>query len=183
MNIYLGLGSNEGDRKSHILKALSLLESSLQIQNTSPLYENPALLPDQYKSSWNRPFLNMVLKGSTSLDVKDLFSFIQIIETQLGRLKTHQRWSPRNIDIDILAIDELEYRDKNLTIPHPALTERDFVLSPLRDIQSDLKINNQSILYLCRDLKDKLPAWMDILNITPDSFSDGGDFFLYKRNI
>lgn len=182
MNIYLGLGSNEGDKKSHILQALSLLKSSVQIEKVSPLYENPALLPNQYDSSWNRPFLNMVLKGRTSLDIKEFFSVIQNIETQLGRLKNHQKWSPRTIDIDILAVDELEYSDKNLTIPHPALTERDFVLSPFRDIDPDLKINDQSILYLCRHLKNKLPAWMDILNVTPDSFSDGGDFF-YKKEV
>ena len=177
MNIYLGLGSNEGDRRSYILQALSLLKSSVQIEKISSLYESPALLPDHYDSSWNRPFLNMVLKGKTSLDIKSLFSVIQDIEIQLGRTKDHQKWSPRTIDIDILAVDGMEWNDKTLTIPHPSLAKRDFVLSPLREIEPDLKIHNQSVLQLFRKLESQLPAWMDIFNLTPDSFSDGGDLF------
>jgi len=148
MNIYLGLGSNEGNRKFHILQALSLLKSFVQIEKMSPLYETPALITDHYDSSWNHPVLNMALKGKTSLDVESLFSFIQNIEAQLGRLKDHQRWSPRTIDIDILAVDDMTWHDEILTIPHPALADRDFVLSPLRDIGPDLKINNQDILCL-----------------------------------
>ena len=177
-NVYLGLGSNEGDRKAHILRALSLLKSSLQVEKTSSLYENPALLPDHYDPSWNRPFLNMALKGKTSLDIKKLFSVIQDIEKQLGRLKDrHRRWSPRTIDIDILSVENVELCDEFLTVPHPALIQRDFVLSPLRDIEPDLKIKNRSVLQWSRQLKNQLPAWMDILNLTPDSFSDGGKFF------
>ena len=177
MNVYLGLGSNEEDRRSHIFQALSLLKSSFQIEKISSLYENPALLPDHYDSSWNRPFLNMAVKGKTSLDIENLFSVIQSIETQLGRLKDHQKWSPRTIDIDILAVDDMKLCNDTLIIPHPFLAERDFVLSPLRDIEPDLKINNQSVLQLSRKLESKLPAWMDIFNLTPDSFSDGGDLF------
>ncbi len=176
MVIYLGLGSNEGDRKSNILQALSLLKSAVQIEKVSPLYENPALLPDDYHSSWNRPFLNMALKGETSLDIGGLFSFIQNIEIQLGRKTDHHKWSPRTIDIDILVGDK-EWHNAVLDIPHPFLTQRDFVLSPLRDIEPDLKIHEQSILQLSRKLENKLPAWMDIFNLTPDSFSDGGDIF------
>jgi len=177
VDVYLGLGSNEGDRRSYILSALSLLKSSVQITKISPLYENPALLPDNCNSSWNRPFLNMVLKGKTSLKIENLFSVVQSIETQLGRLKEHHRWSPRTIDIDILAVDGMKWRNETLIIPHPFLAERDFVLSPFRDLEPDLKINNQSVLELSRKLKNKLPAWMDIFNLTPDSFSDGGALF------
>ena len=177
MIIYLGLGSNEGDRRSNLLQALSLLKSSVQVEKISPLYENPALLPDHYDSSWNRPFLNLALKGKTSLSMENLFSTIQNIEHQLGREKDHRQWSPRTIDIDILAGENKKWHNESLDIPHLALTQRDFVLSPLRDIAPDLTIDNQSILQLSRKLKNKLPAWMDIFNFTPDSFSDGGDFF------
>lgn len=176
-NVYLGLGSNEGDRKSNIFRALSLLKSSVQIEKVSSFYENPALLPDHYDSSWNHPFLNIALRGKTSLDIKNLFSLIQDIERKLGRLKNPDRWSPRTIDIDILLVENVELCDEILTVPHPALAQRDFVLSPLRDIEPDLKIKGQSVLQLSRKLKNKLPAWMDILNLTPDSFSDGGEFF------
>lgn len=177
MIIYLGLGSNEGDRRAYISQALSLLKSSVQIEKLSPLYENPALLPKDCDSSWNRPFLNMALKGKTSFEIKNLFSFIQKVETQLGRVKDHCKWSPRTIDIDILAVDHVEWHDETLDIPHSSLNQRDFVLSPLRDIEPDLRIHDQSILHLCRQLKEKLPAWMDIFNLTPDSFSDGGEIF------
>ena len=174
MNIYLGLGSNDGDRKSNIFRALSLLKSSVQIKKISPLYENPALLPEHYDSSWNRPFLNLALKGAASLSIENLFSFIQSIEHQLGRRGNRRQWSPRAIDIDILFVENIEQSDDILTVPHPALTKRDFVLSPLRDIEPSLEIKGRSILQLSRKLKNKLPAWMDILNLTPDSFSDGG---------
>ena len=177
MDFYLGLGSNEGDRKSNIFQALSSLKSSVQIEKISSFYENPALLPDPYDSSWNRPFLNLALKGRTSLGAEKLLSVIQGIEHQMGRSEEHQKWSPRIIDIDILAVENLEQKNETLTVPHPALTQRDFVLSPLRDIAPDLTIRNHSVLKLSRRLKNKLPAWMDILNCTPDSFSDGGDFF------
>ena len=176
-NVYLGLGSNEGDRKSNISQALSLLKPSVQIEKVSPFYENPALLPDHYDPSWNHPFLNIALKGKTSLNVKNLFYLIQDIEKKIGRLKNSKKWSPRTIDIDILFIENVELCDEILTVPHPALTQRDFVLSPLRDIEPDLKIKGRSVLELSRQLKNKLPAWMNILNLTPDSFSDGGKFF------
>ena len=177
MNVYLGLGSNEGDRKSYIFRALSLLKSSVQIEKISPFYENPALLPDHYDLSWNRPFLNITLKGKTSLDMENLLLVLQSIERQLGRLRDHRKWSPRTIDIDILAAENMEWHNETLTVPHPLLAQRDFVLSPLRDIEPHLKIKNQSVLQLSRQLRNKLPAWMDIFNLTPDSFSDGGNLF------
>ena len=178
MDVYLGLGSNEGDRKSNISQALSLLKPLVRVEKISPLYENPALLPDSYDSSWNRPFLNLAVKGAASLNAEKLLSMIQDIEHQLGRSKEHQRWSPRTIDIDILAVENLEQNNETLTVPHPFLAQRDFVLSPLRDIAPDLIIQGHSVLKLSRRLKNKLPAWMDIFNCTPDSFSDGGDFFM-----
>ncbi len=177
MDVYLSLGSNKGDRRCNIFRALSLLKPLIQIEKISPVYESPALLPEPYDLLWNRPFLNLALKGAVSLNAKKLLSIIQNIEHQLGREEKRQRWSPRTIDIDILAVENMKQNSEILTVPHPHLVQRDFVLSPLRDIAPDLITHNHSVLKLSRRLKDKLPAWMDILNCTPDSFSDGGDFF------
>ena len=175
MKVYLGLGSNLENRKKNITVAIELLKKHVQIKKISPIYESPALLPSGGDPSWNQPFLNLVLQAETTLSVEKLHVCTQEIEAQLGRKHNRAQWSPRKMDIDILAIDDQMIQNKTLTVPHPSLLERDFVLAPFRDISSDLMVHQQSILSHYRKLDQKLVAWMDIFNITPDSFSDGGE--------
>ena len=176
MKVFLGLGSNQENRKELIQKALTLLSQKVKIQKVSCLYETPAQILSKSPQHWNQPFLNLVIQVQSHLSLGDLFNWTQSIETKLGRKKDHSRWSPRTIDIDFLCSSS-EESVQNLSLPHPQMIHRDFVLSPFRDIDSlhqpFLKSKDErSILNLSRSLKNKTPAWMDILNLTPDSFSN-----------
>ncbi len=173
--VYLGLGSNIDNRLSYLKQAIELLSQKIKIIKTSSIYETPAKVSDPCPEDWNHPFLNMVLEVECFMDLESLLIFIRGIEEKLDRPPSHIKWSPRTIDIDILASDSAVVNSKNLKVPHPLLENRDFVLSPFRDIRPSFVIkNNQSVLKLSRKLKTKSPSWMDIINITPDSFSDGG---------
>ena len=170
MKVYLGLGSNVGDRLFYLEKAVHLLSEKVKIVKKSCVYETPASLPESYSEDWNHPFLNIALEIDCEIDLDSLLDFTQGVEQKLDRPRNHQKWSPRTIDIDILCSDK-KIKSKTLQVPHPFLEKRDFVLSPLRDINPSYKIK-ESILSLSRKLKNKTPAWMDIVNVTPDSFSD-----------
>ena len=170
MKVYLGLGSNVGDRLLYLKKAVDLLSKNVKVLKKSCVYETPASLPSSYPEDWNRPFLNIALEIECEIDLKSLLTLTQTVEKELDRPSEHKRWSPRTIDIDILCADK-KIKSKTLQVPHPFLEKRDFVLSPLRDINPSYKIK-KSFLSLRRKLKDKTPAWMDIINVTPDSFSD-----------
>jgi GTP cyclohydrolase-4 len=126
--VYLGLGSNLGDRQSNILLALQKLRGQVAIDAVSSCYETePVGYRDQPQ------FLNVVCSGTTSLAPYDLFRFVKDIEEVLGRQPTW-RWGPRPIDIDILLYDDLVLEEPDLVIPHPRMGERAFVLVPLAEI-------------------------------------------------
>ena len=128
--IYLGLGSNLGDRKANIDRSVSLLvENDINILKHSTIIEtDPVGGPKQNK------FLNSVIKAETELSPLELLTVINKIEEQLGRVRTISN-GPRTIDIDILIYDNLEINDPDLSIPHPRMLERDFVLIPLKEIE------------------------------------------------
>jgi 2-amino-4-hydroxy-6-hydroxymethyldihydropteridine diphosphokinase len=130
--IYLALGSNLGDRSAALRAAISALPPAVRLLHESPVYETP---PWGYT---DQPcFLNMVLKGETTLGPVDLLRRLKKIETGLGRLPAVQ-WGPRLIDIDILFYDDLVLEIQGLVIPHPHLHDRAFVLVPLADLAPDL---------------------------------------------
>ena len=127
---YLGLGSNLGNRKENIKKALEYLKSAkgVKIEKLSRIYETkPVGGPPQGK------FLNAALKISASLSPVLLLKVLKKIEKQLGRKKT-ARFGPRPIDLDILLYADRFIYTKALQIPHPRMFEREFVLKPLREI-------------------------------------------------
>lgn len=128
--VYLGLGSNLGDRQQNIAQAICELEKAgLQIIKLSTLIEtDPVGGPAQGK------FLNAVLKAKTLFAPHDLLNHIHAIEKTLGRVRTVKN-GPRTIDIDILLYDRLRIESPELSIPHPRMKERDFVLTPLREIE------------------------------------------------
>ncbi len=129
--VYLSLGTNLGDRLSHMNAALDSLPPDVEITKRSPVYETPAWgYEDQ------GPFLNMAIEGQTELEPLALLARIKQLETDLGRGPSF-RWGPRIIDIDILFYDEEVLDTPELTIPHPRLQERAFVLVPLADIAPD----------------------------------------------
>lgn len=177
MSIYLALGSNLGDRKANLRLALSLLNSGgVTVQQVSPVIETPALLPQGAPWEWNCPFLNLVVQCDTSHTPEALLSLIKQIEQQLER-NNESRWSPRPIDIDILLWGERIIETETLSVPHIDMHRRHFVLTPLIALNPTLKIpgrGDKTILQWSQSLPHHIPLWMGILNITPDSFSDGG---------
>ncbi len=156
INVYLGLGSNLGDRRANIRSASAFITKEIgKIARASHLYETqPWGVTDQ------EPFLNQVIMINTSLDPRDLLKEITKIERELGRVrKDNEKWGPRPIDIDILLYGKRIVRDKGLEVPHPEMHKRAFVLVPLMEIAPDIEhpILKQQIdeLYMaCDDLSE-----------------------------
>lgn len=150
--IYLGLGSNHGDRQMNLARCLRILSLSREIQliKISSVYES-----EPYGFA-NQPwFLNMAIEIGTNLQPLQLLEFTQQIERQIGRKKTHH-WGPRTIDIDILSYDNIIFKHPMLNIPHRQLHLRQFVLLPLREIAAGfvhpkLEKNIDQLLKDCRD--------------------------------
>ncbi len=133
MRVYLGLGSNLGDRESHLRQAiLRLAEAGLPPQAVSPVYETePQGKTDQ---DW---FLNCVVAVDTELAPEGLLAVVRQIEDAAGRQRV-VRWGPRVLDVDILLYGECRIHTSDLEVPHPRLHERAFVLVPLCDVAPDI---------------------------------------------
>jgi 2-amino-4-hydroxy-6-hydroxymethyldihydropteridine diphosphokinase len=132
--IYLGLGSNLGDRRGYLDAAISSMPPALNVLRRSPIYETA---PWGYRDQDD--FLNMVVEAETELGPLQLLILLKGIEVKLGR-KPRFRNGPREIDIDILLYDDLIHDEKALHIPHPRLHERAFILAPLDDLAPELEI-------------------------------------------
>jgi GTP cyclohydrolase-4 len=130
--VYLGLGANLGDRQSNLLQALHHIRAQASIEKVSSCYETG---PVGYLNQPN--FLNIACLITTELSPGDLLRFLKQIEKRMGRQSSFRN-APRPIDIDILFYDDLVLESPELTIPHPALVERAFVLVPLGEIAPDL---------------------------------------------
>ena len=130
--IYLTLGTNLGDRLANLRAAIDAFPPSIVHRQSSHIYETP---PWGYTDQ--PAFLNMAVKCETDLDAASLLKRLKQIEVQIGRQQSF-RWGPRLIDMDILFYDDLVLESESLTIPHPRLHQRAFVLVPLADIALDL---------------------------------------------
>jgi 2-amino-4-hydroxy-6-hydroxymethyldihydropteridine diphosphokinase len=130
--VYLGLGSNMGDRAANLKAAIESFAPAIRVTSQSSLYETP---PWGYTDQ--PAFLNMVVKAETELEPLALLHFLKELEERLGRLKNF-RYGPRSIDLDILFYDELVLREPGLVIPHARLHQRGFVLVPLQELAPDL---------------------------------------------
>lgn len=135
--IYLALGSNLGDRRGNLAAALEQLRDIMDISASSSIYETE---PVGYIDQPN--FFNMVCSGKTGLPVQDFLVQAKAIEASLGRKVTFRN-GPRPIDIDILFYDDLNTTQGDVTVPHPRMAERAFVLVPLAEIAPD-KIDPRS---------------------------------------
>ena len=184
MQVFLGLGSNLGDRRDHLARAIDALEArGIGIERVSPVVESPALLPDSAPSDWNRPFLNLVLECSAGCGPEQLRLWIDDIQSAFGRVNS-SHWSPRPIDIDILLWGRERIVTERLTIPHRDLTRRSFVLAPLAALAPRLTVpggDERTMLEHSIALGHHIPLWMGIVNVTPDSFSDGGRFMNWPQ--
>jgi len=131
--VYLGLGSNMGNRQDNLDKALDFLSQRLRVGKVSPVYETePVGNPNQPR------FLNLVCQVYTTLAPKELLTLAKGIESKLGR-GVGKSNAPRPIDIDILFYGDQVIESPELVIPHPRLVERAFVLVPLAEIAPDLR--------------------------------------------
>lgn len=128
---YIGFGSNLNDRLEYIKTAAKEISGSenCKIKKFSSIYETKP-----YGEKEQPNFLNAVAKIETGLSVHELFSFIKNVEKKLGRKETY-KWGPREIDLDLLFYNDIVFSDENLTIPHPGIPNRDFVLTPLTEIE------------------------------------------------
>ena len=129
--VYLALGTNLGDRLANLKAAVAALPPAVTVLERSAVYETPPWgVTDQ------PAFFNMAVKGETALAPLDLLAHLKRLEKDLGRLPS-VRYGPRLIDIDILFYDDLVLDTPGLTLPHPRLQERAFVLVPLADIAAE----------------------------------------------
>ena len=131
MDVYLGLGSNLGEREQNLRTAISKLSPGILVDAVSPVYETePKYVAQQPK------FLNIACKGRTELGAQEVLNLLKQIEGNLGR-EEKERFGPRIIDIDLLFYGTDHIESQELIIPHHGIAERAFVLAPLCDIAPD----------------------------------------------
>ena len=134
---YLGLGSNVGDRAGHLRAAIEMLGArGVVVEAVSSAYETEPVgeVPDQ------PDFLNAAIRIRTDLDPEALLDLCKEIEAERGRALDAPRHSPRPLDVDLLLLGKIELSTDRLTVPHPEITTRRFVLTPLLELDPDLTL-------------------------------------------
>jgi 2-amino-4-hydroxy-6-hydroxymethyldihydropteridine diphosphokinase len=150
--VFLSLGSNLGNRMDFLHLAKNAIETHIgTIFTCSSVYETEPWGFDSLNL-----FLNQVVVAATELQPQEILKTIHSIEKDLGRIHSKQRYSERTIDLDILFYDDLIYTSAELTIPHPEIQNRRFILEPLAEIAADmihpaLGINITGLLAKCED--------------------------------
>jgi 2-amino-4-hydroxy-6-hydroxymethyldihydropteridine diphosphokinase len=134
---YLGLGSNVGDRESHLRAAVELLrERKVDVEAISSTYET-----EPVGEVLDQPdFLNAAIRIRTELEPEALLDLCKEIEAERGRVLDAPRHSPRPLDVDLLLLGDLEFSSERLTLPHPEVTSRRFVLAPLLELDPALTL-------------------------------------------
>jgi 2-amino-4-hydroxy-6-hydroxymethyldihydropteridine diphosphokinase len=134
---YLGLGSNVGDRAGHLRAAIEMLgERGVEVEAVSSGYET-----EPVGEVLDQPdFLNAAIRIRTELEPEELLNGCKQVETERGRQLDAPRHSPRPLDIDLLLLGDLELSTDRLTLPHPEVTSRRFVLAPLLDLDPRLTL-------------------------------------------
>lgn len=183
----------------NIKQAIRLLKQDAVTDiRVSCIFETQAICPPESPENWNLPYYNLVALCQTSLSPDDLLVILKQIERLLGRDLNGPRWSPRSIDLDILAWNHEVISMEDLTIPHQALTQRPFLMQLMAFLQPKWCYPATASIYSGLNLdailhrhvkKDKhflqvlapFPHLVGIINITPDSFSDGGCYFDSKK--
>jgi 2-amino-4-hydroxy-6-hydroxymethyldihydropteridine diphosphokinase len=137
--VVLSLGSNLGDRLSHLHAAVETLSREVSVEAVSPIYEtSPVGGPEQ------GPYLNAVVLATTDLSPRELVALCQRVEASEGRERV-ERWGPRTLDIDLIAYDDLVSDDPVATVPHPRAHERSFVLAPWLDVDPDAVLGGRRV--------------------------------------
>lgn len=133
---YLGLGSNLDNPKDQIREALRALvkHPNIEVDQVSSLFQSRAIGPGVQPD-----YINAIARISTTLSPQNLLQTLQLFEQQQGRIRS-VRWEARTLDLDILLYDNLVLQGETLTLPHPRMTERNFVLYPLYEIAPELTL-------------------------------------------
>ena len=136
--VYIGMGSNLDDPERQLRKAVNAIaeQKNIRLVSDSGLFKSKPMTLD------NEPqpdYFNAVVKVETSMTPPELLDHLQSIENQQGRVR-EKKWGPRTLDLDILIYDDLQLKNERLTIPHPGIAHRAFVLYPLKNIESELAI-------------------------------------------
>jgi 2-amino-4-hydroxy-6-hydroxymethyldihydropteridine diphosphokinase/dihydropteroate synthase len=190
---HISIGSNLGNRLNNMQRAVSLLKaryfSNLKM---SIILETPAILPNNAPTEWNKPFLNMVIQGESAVEPQRLLAGLKEIEQEMGRAAICPKWGPRVIDLDILLWNNHTLVSPKLMIPHPELLNRSFLIHLIALLDPECRYqtlhenpyNNKTFgeiahstanINVCYNHSFVLdPKLVGIVNITPDSFSDGG---------
>lgn len=147
---YIGLGSNLGDREELLQQAVQklALAKDISLMAASSLYETPP-----WGKTDQPPFLNAVVAVKTELEAEELLHCCQTVENELGRVR-HEKWGARTVDLDLLYSPSVECRTAELTLPHPYMTRRAFVLIPLAEIAPDLCIQGRPVRDYLRQADD-----------------------------
>ncbi len=135
--IYIGIGSNLEKPVQQVLQARDALAGlpDIRLLGFSPLYRNPAVGPGEQPD-----YVNAVAAIESRLAPHELLDALRAIEANQGRVRGSVRWEPRTLDLDLLLYGDYEISDDRLTVPHPCLQQRAFVLKPLLDIAPDLEV-------------------------------------------
>ncbi len=200
--IYISIGSNLGHRLNNLQKAVSLLkERYFSDLKMSIVLETPAIVPNNAPTEWNRPFLNMVVQGSSTISPEKLLTGLKSIEQEIGRAAIYPKWGPRIIDLDILLWDSHTVISPQLIIPHAELLKRPFLVHLIALLTPECRYPSSDedpyhnktfgeIAYLtsninaCYERSFVLdPKLVGVVNVTPDSFSDGGLHFSFEDAI
>lgn len=193
--VYLSLGTNMGEKERNLSTALDEIN---KLEGTKITKKSSILRTAPYGFLAQDDFLNMCIEVETLLSPQELLKEILNIELEMGRVREF-KWGPRLIDIDILFYDDDIINEPNLIIPHPYIYDRSFVLEPLNDIAPNYihPVDKKRIFQMLDEVNLKYPKEnkfidvldcngkklefgkrtliMGILNVTPDSFSDGGE--------
>ena len=133
MKAYLGLGSNVGDRRATLRRAVAAM---VEVTAVSAVYETePVGGPEQGR------YYNIVVELETEKDPWELLELCRELERAAGRERV-VRWGPRTLDVDVLLVGDVSVNDDDLTVPHPRMVQRNFVMRPLLDLDPGLKIGD-----------------------------------------
>jgi len=139
----LALGGNVGNSRAILDRAVALLCDGLEVRLKA---RSADYLTPPWGFKYQAPFVNLCIAVATKLTPRELLARAQAVELQLGRDRAHEkRWGPRTADIDIISYGDLEIDELGLTLPHPRLFERAFVLRPLAEIAGDRVISGKKV--------------------------------------
>ena len=143
---YVALGSNLGNRRANLHMALRGITRMARVEAVSSLYETEPEGPPQPK------YYNGVCGIETGLSPESLIRFLQGLEHEIGRRPTPEPMSPRVIDLDLLLYDDRQIDEAGLTVPHPRMAARSFVMAPLAEITPEITVGGRAAMEIAREL-------------------------------